>query len=132
MTVGLKMANNTTPVTGSFDFNSAPQFDQPGPYWISFIAWVETADLLAGSLQLDLFNTDPTGVDSTIPIISFSPQLDLTNPASVVQSAVTLIQRQSGTSPLHFDTTLFGLAGSAKIAYRIMVFPLDPTELSTF
>lgn len=131
--VGLRAQDTVTPATDSFDMNEATQFQgNAGPFLVSFIAWVETADLTAGALQVDHVHRDAVGNDITLPIVSFSSQLNLADPTSVVQSATTIVQRVSGSGLWQFNTTLFGLAGSAKVAYRIMVSPTDPDNYSAF
>lgn len=131
--IGLRAQDTVTPATDSFDMNQATQFQgNSGPFLVSFMAWVETADLAAGSLQVDHVHRDAVGNDVFLPIIGFSPQLNLADPLSVVQGATTIIQRVSGSGLWQFNTTLFGSAGTAKIAYRIVVSPTDPDNYSNF
>lgn len=130
MTTGLHERDTITPVSGSFDFRSATQFESQGPYWISLLAWVSTPDALAGALQFGMTHRDPAGNDILSPTLTGI--LVLADGTSVFSTAPEMIYLQSTTSLWTLDTTLLGLALTAKVSYRVMVHPLDPGDLSPF
>jgi hypothetical protein len=51
---------------------------------------------------------------------------------STFSTAVEMIQLETTASLFVLDTTLIGPAGAATIAYRMMVYPLDPGDYSPF
>lgn len=130
MTTGLKSANSIVPSTASFDMRSATQFDQVGPYWVSLLAWVSTANILSGALNFSMTHRDPAGNDILSPVITGN--LILADGTSIFSTATEMIQLQSTTSLWTFDTLLAGAALTARISYRMMVFPCDMTEFSPF
>jgi hypothetical protein len=133
MTTGLQAQDSISPATSTFDFNSAGQFQgNPGPFWISLQAWVQTPDPGAtGAINFQITHKDPTGADIPSPVLQGN--LILNDGTSRFNSAAEMIQRFDGASRWDLDLTLLpGSVGSALISYRVMVFPLDPSEFSPF
>lgn len=130
MTVGLRSQSSIVPATASFNFNSATQFDQPGPYWISLLAWVSTPAALAGALAFSMTHDDAAGNTVLSPTIGGT--LVLADGTAIFSTAPEMVVRLSGSSLWTLDTLLIGLASTARISYRVMVFPLDPSEFSPF
>jgi hypothetical protein len=133
MTIGLIEKDGIVPVNGSFDFNSAPQFQLfGGPHWLSLLAWVDTPDLAAtGGLNFQMTHRDPTGADIVSSVIAGN--LILNDGTSRFNTAPEMIQRQSATSLWTLDTTIIiGSVGTATVSYRMMVYPIDPSEFGPF
>lgn len=133
MTTGLLAKDGVAPATATYDFNTATQFqDQVGPYWVSLLAWVDTADLAAtGGLNFQMTHKDPSGIDIVSPTIQGN--LILNDSTSRFETAPVMVQRFDGSARWDLDTTvIIGSAGSALVSYRMMVYPLDPSELSPF
>lgn len=133
MTTGLLAKDGIAPVTATYDFNTATQFDgNPGPFWCSLLAWVDTPDLGAtGGLVFSVTHKDPTGADIISP--NLTGNLVLNDGTSRFVTPPEMIQRFDGTSRWDLDTLVVaGSVGSALVSYRMMVFPLDPTEFSPF
>lgn len=130
MTTGLHSRDAIAPVSGSFDFRSATQFDQVGPYWISLLAWVATAAPLGGALVFNMTHKDPANNDILSPTLT--GMLILADGTSIFSTAPEMISLFDTTSLWTLDTTLLGLASTALVSYRVMVYPLDPSDLSPF
>lgn len=130
MTIGLLTRDVVTPVSGSFDFNTAGPLNTVGPYWVSLLAWVSTADVVAGALSFSMSHVDAVGNTVLSPTVSGT--LVLSDPTSTFSTAVEMIFRQNGTALWTLDTALGGSAGTSKVSYRVMVYPQDSPEFNPF
>jgi len=114
----LKSADGVPAVDFEIDFNDIS--DQPGPFWISILAWTHTAD--TGSVNITHTHRDPTGTDIGSSVLGGT--LNLSDPTSALQGNVATIQRESGSSLWKVAFEFF-TPGSALISYRIMHFPTN-------
>lgn len=127
MTMIQKAFTNVTPVTDTFDFNSATQLTGIGPFWVSLSGWVETADAGAGILVFGIRYRDPSGVDRDLNF-NTTTNLSLVDPDGSFTTAVCTVIRESGSSMWELNSTLVGSAGTSKVSYRIVVSPNDDSE----
>ncbi len=133
MTTGLLAKDGVAPVSATYDFNSATQFNgNPGPFWVSLLGWVDTPDLGAtGALNFQVTHKDPSGADIVSSVLQGN--LILNDGSSRFVTAPEMIQRFDGTARWDLDTAvIIGTTGAALVSYRLMVFPLDPSEFSPF
>lgn len=130
MTIGLLTRNAITPVSGSFDFNTAGPLNTVGPYWVSLLAWVSTSAVGAGALSFSMSHVDAVG--NTVLSSTISGSLPLASATSTFSTAVEMIFRQSGTAIWTLDTALAGSALTSKVSYRVMVYPQDAPEFNPF
>jgi hypothetical protein len=114
----LKSADGVPAADFTLDFNDIS--DQPGPFWVSILAWTHTADLGAGSININHFHRDPTGSDVGSSVLGGT--LNLADAASAIPGTIATIQRESGSSLWEVRFEAF-TPGSALISYRIMHFP---------
>lgn len=90
--------------------------DTPGPYYVGFQYWIETADPLAGgAFQIDIEYEDPTGA---LRVIS-GAGISFAIAGSLYTRPVEIIQRMSGSSIWRANVQVLGSAGSALVSYRI-------------
>lgn len=121
-------AAGEVPATGSLDVSLASQLTSDGPYWVSFIAWVHTADPAAGFLGFALFYTDPTGVERDFPIDN--AVLILSDSTSIFTAPVRVLCRLSGSSSWRLERTLLNDAGDALVSYQLVLSPADEGEVA--
>ena len=112
----------------------AAEFNSQGPYLIVAEFWCHTQDALAGTLNCNINWLDAQGKTRLMeaggsggaqPVTLFDDQ-----DRKFIYAQ--LINRQSATSQLEFETILSGIAGSALWSYNIMVRPPSASGVQTW
>ena len=119
--------NGIVPATANFTLDHPDVNELVGPYWVSLQAWPHTSDVLAGAFVIALEYDDPTGQTRTVE----NGVVTLADGAAINQIGPTPIERENGTSNFRVRTTLFGLASSALVSYRVMITQADVCSLQT-
>ena len=119
---------DAAPAASLIAVNLRHAVDTSGPFFIGWVYWVNTADAGAGQLRWDLVYTDPSGATITIP----GTNVNLNTGAARLSVPATVIEGQSGVSPMSLNPVLTGGGGVATVSLRLLFSSAAAEDIQPF